>query len=124
MLTTRPSDAQYAAQLYPYCSLSASNGATNCYIGSRAECGRNACISNPWYIGRERARRRISRAAAAGAALRPAVRRAAARGGDRSASIAEKMTPVRLAPIAIVRADMAMNTAIALGGAATDQKSW
>jgi hypothetical protein len=52
----RPSAAQYAAQLYPYCSLSASNGATNCYVGSREECGRNACISNPWYIGRERAR--------------------------------------------------------------------
>jgi hypothetical protein len=56
MLGTRPSAAQYAAQLYPYCSLSASNGATNCYVGSREECGRNACISNPWYIGRERAR--------------------------------------------------------------------
>jgi hypothetical protein len=52
----RPSAAQYAAQLYPYCSLSASNGATNCYIASREQCGRNACISNPWYIGRERAR--------------------------------------------------------------------
>ena len=51
----RPSAAQYAAQLYPYCSLSASSGATNCYIRSRAECGRNACIDNPWYIGRARA---------------------------------------------------------------------
>lgn len=50
-----PSEAQYAAQLYPYCSLSSSSGATNCYIGSRAECGRNACIDNPWYIGRARA---------------------------------------------------------------------
>jgi hypothetical protein len=56
LLATRPSEAQYAAQLYPYCSLSASNGATSCYIGSRAECGRNVCISNPWYVGRERAR--------------------------------------------------------------------
>jgi hypothetical protein len=56
ILVPRPSEAQYAAQLYPYCSLSASNGATNCYVGSREECGRNACISNPWYIGRERAR--------------------------------------------------------------------
>jgi hypothetical protein len=52
----QPSAAQYAAQLYPYCSLSASTGATNCYVGSREECGRNACISNPWYIGHERAR--------------------------------------------------------------------
>jgi hypothetical protein len=56
ILGPRPSTAQYAAQLYPYCSLSASNGATNCYVGSRDECGRNVCISNPWYIGRERAR--------------------------------------------------------------------
>ena len=51
-----PSYAQYAAQLYPYCSLSSSTGATNCYISSREECGRSSCISNPWYIGRERAR--------------------------------------------------------------------
>ncbi|MBO0712149.1 MAG: hypothetical protein J2P47_12820 [Acetobacteraceae bacterium] len=51
----QPSEAQYAAQLYPYCSLSASSGATNCYIRSREECGRNACIQNPWYIGRARA---------------------------------------------------------------------
>jgi hypothetical protein len=56
MLAAQPSQAQYAAQLYPYCSLSSSTGATNCYISSRAQCGRSACISNPWYIGRERAR--------------------------------------------------------------------
>ena len=49
------SEAQYAAQLYPYCALSSSSGATSCYIRSRAECGRDACIQNPWYIGRERA---------------------------------------------------------------------
>ena len=54
-LGARPSQAQYAAQLYPYCALSASSGATNCYIRSREECGRNACIENPWYIGRARA---------------------------------------------------------------------
>ena len=52
----KPAAAQYAAQIYPYCSLSASTGTTNCYVGSREECGRNACISNPWYVGRERAR--------------------------------------------------------------------
>lgn len=52
---TGPGEAQYAAQLYPYCALSSSSGATNCYIRSREECGRDACISNPWYIGRERA---------------------------------------------------------------------
>ena len=52
----RPSAAQYAAQHYPYCKLSSSTGGANCYIGSREECGRDACISNPWYIGRERAR--------------------------------------------------------------------
>jgi hypothetical protein len=56
LLGVRPSDAQYAAQLYPYCALSSSTGATNCYVRSREECGRDACISNPWYIGRERAR--------------------------------------------------------------------
>ena len=56
LLGVRPSDAQYAAQLYPYCALSSSNGGTNCYIRSREECGRDACISNPWYIGPERAR--------------------------------------------------------------------
>jgi len=50
-----PSQAQYAAQLYPYCSLSSSSGATTCYFRSRAECSEN-CISNPWYIGAQRAR--------------------------------------------------------------------
>jgi hypothetical protein len=56
LLGVRPGAAQYAAQLYPYCSLSSSSGATNCYVRSREDCGRDACISNPWYIGRERAR--------------------------------------------------------------------
>jgi len=56
MLAARPIEAQYAAQLYPYCSLSSSTGATNCYISSREQCGRSGCISNPWYIGPERAR--------------------------------------------------------------------
>ena len=55
-LATRPSQAQYAAQLYPYCALSSSSGATSCYISSRDQCDRDGCISNPWYIGRERAR--------------------------------------------------------------------
>ena len=50
-----PSQAQYAAQLYPYCSISSSSGATNCYVRSRAECG-DSCISNPWYLGAQRAR--------------------------------------------------------------------
>ncbi len=56
MLAARPSQAQYVAQLYPYCSLSSSTGATNCYISSLEQCGRSGCISNPWYIGPERAR--------------------------------------------------------------------
>ena len=51
---TSPSHAQYAAQLYPYCALSAANGATTCYYRSRSECG-SSCISNPWYIGAQRA---------------------------------------------------------------------
>jgi hypothetical protein len=50
-----PSHAQYAAQLYPYCALSTSNGATTCYYRSREECG-SSCISNPWYLGAKRAR--------------------------------------------------------------------
>jgi hypothetical protein len=50
-----PGNAQYAAQLYPYCAMSASSGATSCYYRSRAECG-GSCISNPWYIGPQRAR--------------------------------------------------------------------
>jgi hypothetical protein len=50
-----PGHAQYAAQLYPYCALSAANGATTCYYRSREECG-GSCISNPWYIGADRAR--------------------------------------------------------------------
>ena len=54
MLAARPSEAQYAAQLYPYCSLSWSTGATNCYISSREQCDRSGC--NPWYIGPKRAR--------------------------------------------------------------------
>ena len=51
----RSSEAQYAAQLYPYCAMSSSSGATSCYYRSRAECG-GSCISNPWYIGPQRAR--------------------------------------------------------------------
>jgi hypothetical protein len=52
-LGVRPGEAQYAAQLYPYCSESASSGATSCYFRSPQECG-SSCISNPWYIGPER----------------------------------------------------------------------
>ena len=50
----RPGAAQYAAQLYPYCSLSPSSGATSCYVASRQQC-QGSCISNPWYIGARRA---------------------------------------------------------------------
>jgi hypothetical protein len=49
-----PSRAQYAAQFYPYCALSAASGATTCYFRTRAECG-GSCIQNPWYIGESRA---------------------------------------------------------------------
>jgi hypothetical protein len=54
VIGTRPCRAQYAAQLYPYCALSPASGATTCYYRSREECG-SSCISNPWYLGRERA---------------------------------------------------------------------
>jgi hypothetical protein len=56
VLTAGPSTsrAQYAAQLYPYCALSPANGATTCYFRTREECGRS-CISNPWYLGAQRA---------------------------------------------------------------------
>jgi len=53
-MATNTSHAQYAAQFYPYCALSPASGATTCYYRSREECG-SSCISNPWYIGRERA---------------------------------------------------------------------
>ena len=54
VIDTLPSRAQYAAQLYPYCALSAASGATTCYYATREACG-SSCISNPWYLGRERA---------------------------------------------------------------------
>lgn len=54
VIGTIPSRAQYAAQLYPYCALSAASGATTCYYASREECG-SSCIRNPRYIGQERA---------------------------------------------------------------------
>ena len=53
-LTATIAGAQDAARLYPYCSVSTSTGGSNCYISSREQCGSN-CISNPWYIGNERA---------------------------------------------------------------------
>jgi hypothetical protein len=49
-----PGHAQSAAQFYPYCALSAASGATTCYFRSREECG-TSCISNPGYIGMDRA---------------------------------------------------------------------
>ena len=52
--TTSRSQAQYAAQLYPYCALDTGNGATTGYYRSREECGRS-CTSNPWYLGGARA---------------------------------------------------------------------
>jgi hypothetical protein len=42
--------AQESPQSYPYCSMSNSSGATNCYISSRAQCG-SSCIDNPSYEG-------------------------------------------------------------------------
>ena len=45
-----------AAQLYPYCQISSSNGGMNCYLSSRAQCEfREVCISNPSYLGARRA---------------------------------------------------------------------
>ena len=54
VIGAHPSQAQYAAQLYPYCALSTASGATTCYFRTREECS-DSCISNPWYIGAERA---------------------------------------------------------------------
>jgi len=46
-----------AAQLYPYCQISSSNGGMNCYLSSREQCEfREVCIKNPGYLGTERAR--------------------------------------------------------------------
>jgi hypothetical protein len=45
-----------AAQLYPYCQISSSNGGMNCYLSSRAQCEfREVCIGNPSYLGARRA---------------------------------------------------------------------
>jgi hypothetical protein len=46
-----------AAQLYPYCQISSSNGGgMNCYLSSRAQCEfREVCVSNPSYLGAQRA---------------------------------------------------------------------
>ena len=54
----RPSAAAvYAAQLYPYCQISSSNGGMNCYITSKTQCEfREICIDNPWYLGNDAAR--------------------------------------------------------------------
>jgi hypothetical protein len=47
----------YAAQLYPYCQISSSNGGMNCYINSRDQCEfRELCINNPRYLGAEASR--------------------------------------------------------------------
>jgi hypothetical protein len=58
MAAAGPSEAMVsAAQLYPYCQISSSNGGMNCYISSRDQCEyREVCISNPWYLGTEAAR--------------------------------------------------------------------
>src|SRR6266849_91101 len=50
VIGAHPSRAQYD----PYCALSTASGATTCYFRAREECG-DSCISNPWYIGAERA---------------------------------------------------------------------
>jgi hypothetical protein len=54
----RPSEALVnAAQLYPYCQISSSNGGMNCYLSSRVQCEfREVCINNPGYLGTEGAR--------------------------------------------------------------------
>jgi hypothetical protein len=50
-----PSNAQSAAEAYPYCLMGRGGGSTTCYFKSRAECG-NGCIDNPGYVGDVRAR--------------------------------------------------------------------
>jgi hypothetical protein len=54
----RPSEALVnAAQLYPYCQISSSNGGMSCYLSSRDQCEfREVCIRNPHYLGVEGAR--------------------------------------------------------------------
>ena len=47
-----PSNAQSAAQLYPYCAFR--SGSTSCYHLTLESCGRS-CIRNPGYVGDERA---------------------------------------------------------------------
>jgi hypothetical protein len=48
-----PSQAESAAQLYPYCAFR--SGSTSCYFMTLEACGRS-CIANPGYVGEERAR--------------------------------------------------------------------
>ena len=57
VLAPRTSEAAVSvAQLYPYCQISSSNGGMNCYLSSRAQCEfREMCISNPSYLGAQRA---------------------------------------------------------------------
>jgi hypothetical protein len=54
---SHPSEAAVsAAQLYPYCQISSNSGGMNCYLSSRAQCEfREVCISNPSYLGAQRA---------------------------------------------------------------------
>jgi len=47
-----PSNAQSAAQLYPYCAFR--SGSTSCYHLTLESCG-HSCIRNPGYVGDERA---------------------------------------------------------------------
>jgi hypothetical protein len=56
MLAARPSEAQYAAQLYPYCSLSLDHRCDQLLYQLARAMGRSGCISNPRYIGPKRAR--------------------------------------------------------------------
>jgi Protein of unknown function (DUF3551) len=56
---TRPSEAQYAAQFYPYCAryFGKIGGGSSCYFATLEQCREDVsgvggyCTENPWYIG-------------------------------------------------------------------------
>jgi len=57
VVDSQPSQAQYAAQYYPYCAryYGRGGGSTSCYFRSLAQCRASVsgvggfCDSNPWY---------------------------------------------------------------------------
>jgi hypothetical protein len=64
-IDVRPSEAQYAAQFYPYCAryYGKIGGGSSCYFATLEQCRADVsgvggfCDDNPWYIGPPRVAR-------------------------------------------------------------------